>query len=97
MSSSVCLEALTNSESKSPNLERTFAIDITIYIMNRLFRMHQDVLDQNWIEILTADTKIHKIDGTLIALKTRKQDHQKIGIIKFSKGKKAPIPKMLMI
>ena len=48
VNSSVCLEAPTNSESKSPNLERTFAIDTTIYIVNRLFRMHQDVLDRNW-------------------------------------------------
>ncbi|CAB4426564.1 unnamed protein product [Rhizophagus irregularis] len=60
---SVCLEAPTNSESKSPNLERTFAIDTTIYIVNRLFRMHQDVLDRNWMEMLTADTKNHKIDA----------------------------------
>ena len=42
------------------------------------------------MEIPTADTKNHKIDGTLIALKTRKKDHQTIGIIEFSKGKKAP-------
>ncbi|CAB4426373.1 unnamed protein product [Rhizophagus irregularis] len=87
---SVCLEAPTNSESKSPNLERTFAIDTTIYIVNRLFRMHQDVLDRNWMEMLTADTKNHKIDGTLIVLKIRKKDHQTIGIVEFSRGKKAP-------
>ena len=42
------------------------------------------------MEIPTANTKNHKIDGTLIALKTRKKDHQTIGIIEFSKGKKAP-------
>src|SRR5687767_2025354 len=42
------------------------------------------------MEMLTADTKNHKIDGILIALKTRKKDHQTIGIVEFSKGKKAP-------
>ncbi|PKB95706.1 hypothetical protein RhiirA5_431972 [Rhizophagus irregularis] len=35
------------------------------------FRMYQDVLDWNWMEMLTANTKNHKINGTLIALKTR--------------------------
>lgn len=38
VNSSICLEAPTNFESKSPNLERTFAIDTTIYILNRLFQ-----------------------------------------------------------
>jgi hypothetical protein len=34
------------------------------------------------MEMLTADTKNHK--------KTRKKDHQTIGIVEFSRGKKAP-------
>ncbi|RIB00444.1 hypothetical protein C2G38_2234299 [Gigaspora rosea] len=39
------LEAHISYESKSFNLERTFAIDTVIYILNRLFKFHQDVLD----------------------------------------------------
>ncbi|CAG8743803.1 10155_t:CDS:2 [Dentiscutata erythropus] len=42
------LEAPINPESNASSLERTYSIDTTIYIMNRLFRMHQDVLDWNW-------------------------------------------------
>ena len=48
MSSSVRLEAPIRVESKSLDLERTYAIDTTVYILNRLFRMHQDVLDVGW-------------------------------------------------
>ncbi|CAH1767328.1 2378_t:CDS:2, partial [Entrophospora sp. SA101] len=60
---SVCLEAPMRIESNSLDLERTYAIDTTVYILNRLFRMHQDVVDNGWIELTTPDTKNHKIDG----------------------------------
>ncbi|RIB27457.1 hypothetical protein C2G38_2160553 [Gigaspora rosea] len=62
---SVRLEAPCNINSKSSKLERTYAIDTIIYVMNRIFRMHFDVLDENWIETLTSDTKSYKIDGVL--------------------------------
>lgn len=48
MDSSIRLEAPTRRESKCPDLERTYAIDTVVYILNRLFRMHQDVLDGGW-------------------------------------------------
>ncbi|GBB96202.1 hypothetical protein RclHR1_02700004 [Rhizophagus clarus] len=90
VNSSVRLEAPNNSESNESDLERTYAIDTTIYIVNRLFRMHQDVLERTWLEILTKDTRNRKIDGALKVLKTRKKKHQTICIVEFSYGKKAP-------
>ncbi|CAG8672403.1 15748_t:CDS:10, partial [Funneliformis caledonium] len=87
---SVRLEAPNNSESNESDLERTYAVDTTIYIVNRLFRMHQDVLERTWLEILTKDTKNRKIDGALKVLKMRKKEHQTICIVEFSYGKKAP-------
>ncbi|CAG8804732.1 3822_t:CDS:2, partial [Gigaspora margarita] len=42
---SICLEAPFRIESNSFDLERTFAIDTTVYILNRLFRMHQYEMD----------------------------------------------------
>ncbi|CAG8781007.1 20738_t:CDS:2, partial [Racocetra persica] len=77
-------------ESNASSLERTYSIDTTIYIMNRLFRMHQDVLDWNWMEILTTVTKNRKIDGVLKVLKIKKENHRIIGIAKFSRGIKSP-------
>ncbi|CAG8751333.1 30488_t:CDS:10, partial [Gigaspora margarita] len=73
------LEAPANPESNASNFERTFAIDTTIFIMNRLIRMHQDVLDWNW-----------QIDGVLKVLKVKNVNHQIIGIVEFSKGIKSP-------
>lgn len=84
------LEAPANPESNASNFERTFAIDTTIFIMNRLIRMHQDVLDWNWLEILTPVTKKRKIDGVLKVLKVKNVNHQIIGIAEFSKGIKSP-------
>lgn len=48
MSSSVRLEAPIRVESNSLDLERTYAVDTTVYILNWLFRMHQDVIDVGW-------------------------------------------------
>ena len=48
VNSATRLEAHISYESKSSNLERTFAIDTVIYILNRLFKFHQDVLDSGW-------------------------------------------------
>jgi len=87
---SVRLEAPNNSESNESDLERTYAVDTIIYIVNRLFRMHQDVLERTWLEVLTNDTKNRKIDGVLKVLKARKKKHQTICIIEFSYGEKAP-------
>jgi len=73
---SVRLEAPNNSESNESDLERTYAIDTTIYIVNRLFRMHQDVLERTWRCFESAQNK--------------KKEHQTICIVEFSYGKKAP-------
>lgn len=48
VNSATRLEAPISYESNGFNLERTFAIDTIIYILNRLFKMHQDVLDSGW-------------------------------------------------
>ncbi|KAF0427430.1 hypothetical protein F8M41_006049 [Gigaspora margarita] len=45
---SVRLEAPMIRDSRSDDLERTYAIDTIVYIFNRLFRMHQDVLEWRW-------------------------------------------------
>lgn len=45
INSSVRLEVPMRVEYKGHELERTFAIDTIVYILNRLFRMHQDELD----------------------------------------------------
>jgi hypothetical protein len=39
------------------------------------------------MEMLTEETKNPKIDGTLMILKTRKKNYQKVIIIEFSRGK----------
>lgn len=64
------LEAPTRSENKSLDYERTYSIDTTVYIMNRLFRMHQDVVELVWIELITPHTKNHKMDGLVKMIKT---------------------------
>ncbi|CAG8573636.1 16273_t:CDS:2, partial [Acaulospora colombiana] len=89
VNSSVRLEAPNSSESKASDLERTFAIDTIVYIMNRLFKMHQDVLDLVWVEIITANTKTCKFDGVVRSLQVEKKNPQTIGIVEFSRGKKA--------
>ncbi|CAG8783280.1 27258_t:CDS:2, partial [Dentiscutata erythropus] len=89
---SVRLEAPCNIYSKASKLERTYAIDTIIYVMNRIFRMHFDVLDGNWIEILTSDTKSHKIDGVLNVFQTKKF-RQTIIIIEFSHSQYASADK----
>ncbi|CAG8655213.1 16428_t:CDS:10 [Funneliformis caledonium] len=45
---SVRLEASILYESEYFKLEQTFAIDMTIYIINRLFHMNEDLLDIEW-------------------------------------------------
>lgn len=60
VNSSVHLEAPNNSESNESDLEKTYAIDTTIYIVNRLFRMHQDILERTWLEVLTKGHKESK-------------------------------------
>ncbi|CAJ0898950.1 7245_t:CDS:2 [Entrophospora sp. SA101] len=77
---SVRLEAPMILDSKSSDLERTYAIDTVVYILNRLFRMHQDVLEWRWHvfgvisnHLLTSDTK----------------DDKFIMLLEFSKGRKA--------
>ncbi|PKY59162.1 hypothetical protein RhiirA4_481679 [Rhizophagus irregularis] len=82
------LEAHISYESKSSNLERTFAIDTVIYILNRLFKFHQDVLDSGWIELTTPHTKKHKFDGLFKVLRT-KLKNQVIIVVEFSNGRKA--------
>ncbi|CAG8568948.1 2276_t:CDS:10 [Ambispora gerdemannii] len=89
---SVRLEAPMRIESNSLDLERTYAIDITVYILNRLFRMHQDVVDNGWIELTTPDTKNHKIDELFKVIKTT-QKNQAIIIVEFSFGRRAPLTK----
>ncbi|RHZ78154.1 hypothetical protein Glove_167g78 [Diversispora epigaea] len=86
---SVHLEAPVRIETNSLDLERTYAIDTIIYILNRTFRMHQDILDIGWIELFTPDIKKHKINGVLKVFK-EKQKKQAIIIIEFSYGRKAP-------
>ncbi|CAG8707313.1 15893_t:CDS:2, partial [Acaulospora morrowiae] len=82
------LEAPMSYESNGFNLERTFAIDTIIYILNRLFRMHQDVIDSGWIELTTPHTNRHKFDGLFKVLRTR-QGNQVIAVVEFSGGRKA--------
>ncbi|CAG8659648.1 9198_t:CDS:2, partial [Paraglomus brasilianum] len=89
---SLRLEAPSNIESKALDLERTFAIDTIVYIVNRLFKMHQDEVDLVWIEILTPNTSKCKIDGVMKALLT-KQTHQTLVLFEFSFGRKAPMSK----
>ncbi|CAB4427758.1 unnamed protein product [Rhizophagus irregularis] len=86
------LEAHISYESKSFNLERTFAIDTVIYILNRLFKMHQDVLDSGWIELTTPHTKNHKFDGLIKVIRT-KLENQVIVVVEFSSGRKASTTK----
>ncbi|RHZ76990.1 hypothetical protein Glove_186g105 [Diversispora epigaea] len=71
---SVRLEAPLRIESKNLDLERTYSIDTTVYILNRLFRMQQDIVDIGWIELTTPDTKKHKIDGLFKVIKTAQKN-----------------------
>ncbi|CAG8455004.1 8467_t:CDS:2 [Cetraspora pellucida] len=86
------LEAHISYESKSFNLERTFAIDTVIYILNRLFKFHQDVLDSGWIELTTPHTKKHKFDGLFKVIRTNLKN-QVIIVVEFSSGRKASLTK----
>ncbi|CAI2198549.1 13094_t:CDS:2, partial [Funneliformis geosporum] len=88
---SVRLEAPVTRESDFFHLERTYSVDTVVYILNRLFRMHNDVLDGGWqvIELTTPDTKSHKIDGIFKAIKTKRENKALI-IIECSKGPKTP-------
>lgn len=52
MNSSVRLEAPVTRESDFFHLERTYSVDTVVYILNRLFRMHNDVLDGGWQVLL---------------------------------------------
>ncbi|CAB5191336.1 unnamed protein product [Rhizophagus irregularis] len=54
---SVRLEVPMRAEYKGHELERTFAIDTIVYILNRLFRMHQDELDVAWLNKLLQTQK----------------------------------------
>ncbi|UZO15136.1 uncharacterized protein OCT59_006570 [Rhizophagus irregularis] len=54
---SVRLEVPMRVEYKGHELERTFAIDTIVYILNRLFRMHQDELDVAWLNKLLQTQK----------------------------------------
>ncbi|CAG8573516.1 13902_t:CDS:2 [Ambispora leptoticha] len=45
---SLRLEAPMKVEYKGLDLERTYAVDTIIYILNRIFRMYQDELDVAW-------------------------------------------------
>ncbi|KAF0489576.1 hypothetical protein F8M41_022049 [Gigaspora margarita] len=84
----VCQDgAPINLDTKSEDLERTYAIDTVIYIFNRIFRMHQDVLEWRWIEIQTPYTQTQKFDGIKVP-KIKKND-KFIMILEFSKGRKA--------
>ncbi|CAG8654404.1 8285_t:CDS:2, partial [Racocetra persica] len=76
---SIRLEAPTRVEYKGFNLERTYAVDTIIYILNRIFRMHQDELDvacttgNNQVIIIIEfsrgrKTPISKKDGDLVKL-----------------------------
>ncbi|CAG8483342.1 5346_t:CDS:2 [Ambispora leptoticha] len=89
---SLRLEAPMRVEYKGLNLERTYAIDTIIYILNRLFRMYQDELDVAWIEQVTPDTKKHKFDGLYKVISTRGKG-QTIVIIEFSRGRTTPMSK----
>ncbi|CAG8628449.1 996_t:CDS:10, partial [Diversispora eburnea] len=91
---SVRLEAPLRVEVESLNYERTFSIDTIIYIINRLFRMHQDVVDLVWIELTTPNTKKRKIDG-LIKIINSIQKNQTIVLIEFSYGRRAPLSKII--
>ncbi|CAG8562768.1 18728_t:CDS:2 [Acaulospora morrowiae] len=87
--SSVRLEAPMRVEYKGLDLERTFAVDTIVYILNRLFRMHQDELDVAWIEQITPDTKDHKFGGLYKVIRGTGKG-QVIIIIEFSYGRKTP-------
>ncbi|CAG8537838.1 1219_t:CDS:10, partial [Ambispora leptoticha] len=87
------LEAPLRLEVEGLDYERTYAIDTVIYIINRLFRMHQDVVDIVWIELTTPNTKKHKIDG-LIKMINSIQKNQTIVLIEFSYGRRAPLSKI---
>ncbi|CAG8517324.1 1309_t:CDS:2 [Dentiscutata erythropus] len=75
-------------ENKSLDYERTFSIDTTVYIINRLFRMHQDVVELVWIELTTPHTKNHKMDGLFKVIKTKQS--QAVILFEFSYGRRAP-------
>ncbi|KAG9297851.1 hypothetical protein G9A89_006792 [Geosiphon pyriformis] len=89
---SVRLEAPMRVEYKGLDRERTYAIDTIVYILNRLFRMHQDELDVAWIEQTTPDTKNHKFDGLYKVIRTTNKN-QVIIITEFSYARKTPLSK----
>ncbi|CAG8608522.1 20012_t:CDS:10, partial [Gigaspora rosea] len=70
------LEAPMIRDSRFDDLERTYAIDTIVYIFNRLFRMHQDVLEWRWFDGIIKIPKIKNGDKYIM-------------IIEFSKGRKA--------
>ncbi|KAF0361919.1 hypothetical protein F8M41_014088 [Gigaspora margarita] len=72
-------------------LERSYSIDTVVYIINRIFRMHQDVINCGWIEITTPSTKKRKFDGVLKI--ERGKGRIVIAIIEFSKGIQASLTK----
>ncbi|CAG8466130.1 7230_t:CDS:2 [Rhizophagus irregularis] len=80
---SVRLEVPMRVEYKGHELERTFAIDTIVYILNRLFRMHQDELD-------VAYTKDHKFDGLYKVIGTTGKS-QTIIIVEFSYRRKVDV------
>ncbi|CAG8630309.1 8090_t:CDS:2, partial [Diversispora eburnea] len=89
---SLRLEAPMRVEYRGYNLERTFAIDTIIYILNRIFRIHQDQLDVAWIEQTTPNTKNHKFDSLYKVISTT-GNNQIIIIVEFSRGRKTPVSK----
>ncbi|CAG8614789.1 7829_t:CDS:2, partial [Diversispora eburnea] len=89
---SLRLEAPMRVEYKGLDLERTYAVDTIIYILNRIFRMYQDELDVAWIEQTSPDTKNHKFDGLYKVISTTGKN-QAIIIIEFSRGRKTPMSK----
>ncbi|CAB4474928.1 unnamed protein product [Rhizophagus irregularis] len=48
---SVHLKAPIRVESNGLDLERTYTVNTTVYILNWLFRIHQDIIDVSWIEL----------------------------------------------
>ncbi|CAG8553276.1 6562_t:CDS:2 [Scutellospora calospora] len=87
------LEAPLRLEVEGLDYERTYAIDTVIYIINRLFCMHQDVVDIIWIELTTSNMKKHKIDGLFKMINSIQKD-QTIVLIEFSYGRRASLSKI---
>ncbi|CAG8785393.1 5329_t:CDS:2, partial [Gigaspora margarita] len=79
------LEEPTRSENKSLDYERTYSIDTTVYIMNRSFRMHQDVVELDRVN--NPHTKNHKMNGLVKMIKTKQ--NQAVILFEFSYGRRA--------